>query len=96
MNKSVDILNAAFLADPNAIRALIINRVPCNKAIADDPFVVVHEDRNLIGEHFNVGALGLINAVLKAHNLPLVAVMRKTDEDVNEPNKMIGFCEYVE
>lgn len=34
MSKTVDALQAAFLADPNAIHALIVNRVPCNQMLA--------------------------------------------------------------
>lgn len=84
LNSVVDVLNTA--------RSLIINIVPCNNALAKDQFVIVHEDRNLNGEYFN---FGLINAVFKAHDLPLVVVMWEVDEDANKPNKMIGFCEYV-
>lgn len=54
IEKVVAALNAAFAADPGAIRALITNRVPCNMALANDPFVVVEEDRNLAGDHFAV------------------------------------------
>jgi len=90
---AVEALNVAFKSDPNAIRALMINRVPCNKFLADDQFVQVDEDRNLHGEHFSVGAIGLVNAVLAAHGLPLVAGMWEKHEDESQPKKFVGFCE---
>jgi hypothetical protein len=90
---AAEVLNAAFVADPAAIRALTINRVPCNRMLADDQFVQVDEDKNMCGEHFSVGAIGLINAVLAAHGLPLVAVKWEIYE--KEPNKFVGFSEYV-
>lgn len=89
---AVDALNSAFKADPDAIRALMVNRVPCNRMLADHEFVQVDLDKHLDGEHFNVGAIGLINAVMAAHGLPLVA----TKWDIREegPNTFIGFCNY--
>lgn len=86
-------LNAAFAADPDAIRSLMVNRVPCNKVLAEDPFVQVDEDKQLHGEHFSVGAIGLVNAVLAANELPLVAGMWEMNE--SGPNKFVGFCNYV-
>lgn len=91
-NITVEILNAAFNSDPGAIRSLMLNRVPCNRMLADDKFVQVYEDRNMHGEHFSVGAIGLINAVLAANGLPLVA--GKWEFSTDKPNKFVGFCEY--
>lgn len=93
MSKTVEALQMAFTSDPNAIRALVCNRMPCNQMLADDPFVPVDKDLNLDGDHFCVGALGLVNAVLAANGLPLVATKWEHHED--GPNKFIGFCEYV-
>lgn len=76
---TVEVLQAAFTADPNAIHALLINRVPCNQALDDDPFVQVDISLILPPGNWQVGALGLVNAVLAANGLPLVAA-KYTDE----------------
>lgn len=93
IEKVVAALNAAFAADPGAIRALITNRVPCNMALANDPFVVVEEDRNLAGDHFAVGTMGVINGVLAAVGMPIVAA--KFDMREDGPNVFSGFIAYI-
>lgn len=93
IQKVVDALNGAFAADPGAMRALMVNHVPCNMALANDPFVVVAEDRNLAGDHFNVGTLGVINGVLAAAGMPLVAARWDMRED--GPNVFAGFMAYI-
>lgn len=93
-NLSVDALNAAFAADPNAIHALLMNRVPCNRFLADDQFVQVGENGALPFGHFHVGALGLVNAVLAANGLPLVAaIFGDSPIDANH-DPLLGFTEY--
>lgn len=89
----VDVLNMAFAADPNAVHTLISNRVPCNQFLADDRFVVVGVCQVLPGEHFQVGAIGLVNAVLSAIGQPLVA-SQWSEPDSSGHRKLIGFCEY--
>lgn len=93
IEKVVAALNAAFAADPGAMRALMINRVPCNMALANDPYVVCEEDRNLAGDHFSVGTLGVINGVLAAVGMPLVA--DKWDMREDGPNVFSGFIAYI-
>ena len=90
--KPVDVLNQAFAKDPAALRALVINRVPCNQSLADDEFIPVDTDENLEGAYFNVGMMGLINGILKASGQPLVA--SKWQMDDFGPNIFQGFCEY--
>lgn len=92
MSKTVDALNAAFHADPNAICALMLNRVPCNQELADDPFMVVEEALVQGSENFQLGALGMLNGVLSANGLPSVAGMWRKHE--NGTSRLIGFCEY--
>ncbi len=93
IEKVVAALNAAFAADPGAMRAMMINRVPCNMALANDPYVVCEEDRNLAGDHFSVGTLGVINGVLAAAGMPLVAA--KWDMREDGPNIFAGFIAYI-
>jgi hypothetical protein len=90
---TIDCLNAAFAADPNAIHSLIVNRVPCNQALADDPHVVVDSPQALAGGWCQVGALGLVNAVLTANGLPPVAVKFESIPD-EEYSRVVGFCAY--
>ena len=91
---AVEALNVAFTADPNAIHALLINRVPCNRLLADDPFVQVDGSQVLPEGNFQVGALGLVNAVLAASDLPLVAARYSPEPSSDGRYKLIGFCEY--
>jgi len=90
MNKTVEMLNRAFKADKDAMFLLTINRVQCNLELATDPDIQAEHNRTT--GTLSVGALGLINGVLAANGLPLVAAMF---EDTGEGySKMIGFCEY--
>jgi hypothetical protein len=97
---AVDTLNSAFLADPNAMHALVCNRVPCNQQLADHPTVVVDENRTLGADGCaTVGALGLLNGVLVAIGLPLVvAKFVEADEDWQEiygaRRRFAGFTVY--
>ena len=93
MSHTVNALNAAFAADPAAIRALMINRVPCNATLANDEHCMVERDKAMHGTHFTVGALGLVNAVLLANGLPVVAGKWEETAD-GAHNKFVGFCEY--
>ena len=95
MSKTVDTLQAAFAADQNAIHALIVNRVPCNQFLADDPFVIVDQPPVLPAGNWQVGAIGLMNAVLAANGLPLVAAKFSDEKDTMGRAKLLGFCEYV-
>lgn len=92
-NPTLDCLNSAFAADPAAMAALVSNRVPCNAALADHPFVVVDQHRTIVAEGGLVGMLGVLNGVLSAHGLP-VAVAEWTTNADDEWNKLVGFCEY--
>lgn len=94
IEKVVAALNAAFAADPCAIHALIVNRVPCNQALADDPFVQVDCPPVLREGLFQVGAIGLINGVLAAIGLPLAATMFSDEKDDDGRSKLLGFTVY--
>lgn len=93
---AVDALNAAFAADPNAIYALLCNRVPCNAELANDPHVVCEATPPLgdTQETYHVGALGLINAVLTANGLPRVAAKYSDTVDEHGRATLLGFVEY--
>ena len=99
--ETIELLNNAFNSDRNAILALMTNKVPCNRELADDPYIVVSSVPVLDGSFnevsedclFQVGCLGLINGILAANNLPLVA-MKFEESEVEGRNKMVGFCKY--
>lgn len=85
MSKTAEVLQDALAKDPKAVTRLISTRIACTEELADDPYVQVGLSPS---GGWQVGALGLINAVLAANNLPLVAAQV-------ENNKVIGFCEYI-
>lgn len=93
MSKASEALTVAFQADANAVQALLCNRVPCNQFLADDQFVIVESPPTLPGQHFQVGALGLVNAVLAANGLPLVAA-KFSEPDDKGISQLLGFCDY--
>jgi hypothetical protein len=86
----VDALNEAFEEDPVAIRALLINIVPCNEALAGHPTIQVAP----MGSGYTVGALGLLNGVLGALGLQLIASKWSNDTDERGAHKLLGFCLY--
>lgn len=92
-NPTLDCLNSAFAADPAAMAALISNRVPCNQALADHPYVVVDQHRTIVTEGGMVGMLGILNGVLSAHGLPIVVAKWEAKEE-DEWSKLVGFCGY--
>lgn len=94
LSKTVECLNSAFAADPNAIHALVVNRVPCNQALADHPHVVVDNPPVIEGQHFSVGALGLVNGILTANGLPRIGVkFEPMPSDQEGRFKIVGFGE---
>lgn len=90
-----DTLNRAFAADPEAVHAILCNRVPCNKTLADDPTIVVGESL-VAPDAFNVGIIGLLNGVLADMGQPLVASRWSDDVDGEGRRKLLGFCQYQE
>jgi len=94
VNKTVEVLNSAFKADPNAMHALMCNRVPCNKLLADDPYIPVDTTPVLDGENFQIGTLGLLNGVLEANGLSKVGMIFSEDVDEKGRRKFLGFIEY--
>lgn len=85
-------LNNAYKRDPNAIHALVANRVPCNKGLADDPVVQVSSTPVENGG-YNVGMLGVINGILASMGLPLLAGQWDTPPGREGP-VFVGFCRY--
>lgn len=64
LQEAVDVLNRIHEADPTVLPALIDFRVPCNKAVADDPTVQVEVRRSEGNvQKFQVGFLGMLNGI---------------------------------
>lgn len=93
MSKASEILQRAFEADPNAMHALTVNRVPCNKALADDPYVIVDNPPVLGRTHFSVGMIGVLNGVLVGLHLPRIAYKLDDDVDAEGRHRFLGFCD---
>ena len=58
--QAVHRLNEILSLDPEALAALVGNRVPCNKALAEHPTVQVHLNPD---GSFEVGLLGILNGI---------------------------------
>ena len=56
IDEALELLNRANEADPDAMRALVDARVPCNQKLADDPTIQVGRYQ---GSH-RVGVLGIL------------------------------------
>lgn len=89
----IRVLNQAFRKDMNAIHTLIVNSVACNEQLADDEYIVVKKVGPLEGDFYQVTPIGLMNGVLSALGLPLVAV-KFSEPDSNGSSKILGFTEY--
>lgn len=83
INKVVEILNGILATDPKAVKELLLNRVPCNEAMADHNTVqVIDKD----GE-FSVGMLGILNGVIEPLTGRRVAV-------ISDDGDITGFMVY--
>lgn len=98
VQKAVDQMNAAFLADPVAVYSLFEIRVPCNETLADHPFVVVSDmpvapKRSPVvsGSLARVGVLGFVNCALtSATGYRIVSLWSEpVDEEGNRA--LVGF-----
>ena len=86
-------LNEAYKSDAAAIHALICNRVPCNKKLANHPTVQVELNTVASGKSYAVGMLGVLNGVVERMTGERVAA------SFREPNadgkcKLTGFVRY--
>ena len=81
MSKTIEVLEQAMAADPDAISRLVLSRVECNEELAKvmAPFVFCETDGSTVDEHGNplpvytVRIIGLINHILRANGLSIVA-----------------------
>jgi len=83
----VDLLNDCFKRDPQAINALIANRVLCNGALADHPTVQVRMETHEGGYTYRVGLLGMLNGIFGVDDDGQGAIVMYIDD----AGKLIGF-----
>ncbi len=89
----LDCLNSAFKVDPLAIHWLMANRMPCNKSLANHTHIQCRL-HNIDGECYTTSALGILNGVLAAAGLPLVAEKYVPLDDDSGTYKPVGFYKY--
>ena len=96
MNESVTIdgavklLNEMLAADVGATAALIANRVPCNKALADHPTIQVHRQHDVTF----VGLLGVINGLFGVDSddeWPIGYVFDNEADPSNDGKRLVRF-----
>lgn len=92
IDKVIEVLNDAFTRDPLAIRALLVNKVPCNKSLAKHPTIQVGEVPRF-ENCFEVGTLGIINGIVEALTGERVASLWSDPDDSNRC-KLLGFVKY--
>ena len=62
IDHAVEVLNVALDADPDAMRQLIENRVPCNTGLAGHPTIQVKREP-MSSTGYSVGMIGIINGI---------------------------------
>jgi hypothetical protein len=93
--RAVDALNEAFKRDPAAMHALVATGIPCNQALADDPFIIVDQMPVLKGGPYHSVRLGgVLAGIMDAIGLPKIATHWSDLTDDDGRKKMIGFCVY--
>lgn len=75
-----DYLNELNEIDPDAVRRLCFQRVPCNDRLRDHPTVQVRSDKD--GSNAAVGLLGILNGLLRGRAL-IVAELQEFDGPID-------------
>lgn len=84
--KIVDLLNSTLAADPCAVHALMVNRVPCNESMVEHPQAVV----DMLGGKPVIGLLGFLNGLIYGEDNLIIAA--RFDHDSRDHcGKLIGF-----
>jgi hypothetical protein len=65
MDRVIAVLNSAVQADPDAMRALVETRIPCNMKLAEHPTIQIAADLDGQGGYTNprIGFLGVLNGL---------------------------------
>lgn len=91
IEKVLECLNSAFHADPAAIHALIVNRVPCNQEIAEHPMIAVQVNP-VVPLTYSVGLIGILNGVLNSLDLPNIQAV--FSNEIDGRRVLLGFQIY--
>lgn len=73
-----DLLNDAMRCDPEAVRALIRHRVPCNESLADHPRIIATANEGEV----TVNIIGLLNGLVDDYRDRLCVKMDSVTLDV--------------
>ena len=84
VNTFLRVLNEANLLDPNAIKALVNNRVPCNEKLAEHKTIQVNGEIGMA----QVGLLGVINGICDALVGCRIAIFQA------DPDTIVKFIEF--
>jgi hypothetical protein len=95
LKKACAILNEALQADPEAIKALLNIRVPCNQALAEHPTIQVrgYDARGKLCPP-SIGVLGLINGISDDPNYVIAMEIDDSKEDPDGPVTPLRFIAY--
>jgi len=83
----LDVLNRAVEKDPGAMSALVEQRIPCNRALADDPTIQVAAK----DDDFKVGFLGVLNGCFGVDDDGWGPIMMRLED-----GKVLGFVRTTE
>lgn len=79
---AIETLTELLQTDPEAVNALLRQRIPVSDAIVDHPHIQVSGERKL-------GGLGLINGILSRLQAPVVAMT------ISDAGSITGFSVYI-
>ncbi len=88
-------MQTAFEADPGAMRALVVNRVPCSQALADHASIVVSPIPVEGPARFELGAVGLLVGIMSDMGCQRVIAWKFEKCDGEAPDqqmKFVGFA----
>lgn len=86
----VDLLNELFELDPKAIEALVLNKVPCNKKLADHPTVTVTSRPGKRDYHM-VGLVGILNGISNLDGETIEGLYENKGTEEFQDWRLIGF-----
>jgi len=93
IEKYITVLNEAYDADPAAIHALLLNRIPCNEKLANHPTIQVTEETVPKQTYYSVGVLGLLNGLIASATGTCVAA-KFSEPDKEGRATLLGFQKY--
>jgi len=92
LEETIEFLNRLVEIDHEAMKILVLTRVPCNQGLADHPTVQVREDNDA----FNVGMLGVLNGLFGINPDGYGNIIADFESD-GQGNliRLLGFTRYI-